>query len=74
MKINYSNLFKILKKINNSIKQYDIIFKKLDSMQTLELLSEIEKNFKIKFKENEINKKNFKDLESLNKLIIKKKK
>jgi acyl carrier protein len=43
-------------------------------MQTLELLSEIEKNFKIKFKENEINKKNFKDLESLNKLIIKKKK
>lgn len=74
MKINYSNLFKILKKINNSIKQYDIIFKKLDSMQTLELLSEIEKNFKIKFKENEINKKNFKDLVSLNKLIIKKKK
>jgi acyl carrier protein len=43
-------------------------------MQTLELLSEIEKNFKIKFKENEINKKNFKDLVSLNKLIIKKKK
>jgi acyl carrier protein len=67
-------IIKILKSINKNIK-FDLnLSDQLDSMQFLNCIVDIEKNFKIKIKEKEIKKSNFKNINSIKKLINEKKK
>ena len=67
------NLIK-LKKIFLEIKKKKykkdfIISEILDSIEILDLILKIEKVFRIKISQNKINEKNFRSLESINKLI-----
>ena len=67
------NLIK-LKKIFFEIKKKKykkdfIIYEILDSIEILDLILKIEKVFRIKISQNKINEKNFRSLESINKLI-----
>ena len=48
--------------------------KKFDSMEILDFISQIEKKFKIKFTDKNINQKNFSNLTVLTKLILNEKK
>lgn len=67
-------IIKILKSINKNIK-FDLnLSDQLDSMQFLNCIVDIEKNFKIKIKEKEIKISNFKNINSIKKLINEKKK
>ena len=62
-------IIKILKSINKNIRVEFNLSDQLDSMQFLNLILNIEKNFQIKIKEKEIKKSNFKDLNSIKNLI-----
>lgn len=67
-------IIKILKSINKNIK-FDLnLSEQLDSMQFLNCIVDIEKTFKIKIKEKEIKISNFKNINSIKKLINEKKK
>ena len=67
-------IIKILKSINKNIK-FDLnLSDQLDSMQFLNCIVDIEKNFKIKIKEKEIKISNFKNINNFKKLINEKKK
>jgi|TARA_B110000003_G_C16194752_1_gene356830 acyl carrier protein len=67
-------IIKILKSINKNIK-FDLnLSDQLDSMQFLNCIVDIEKTFKIKIKEKEIKISNFKNINSIKKLINEKKK
>ena len=67
-------IIKILKSINKNIK-FDLnLSDQLDSMQFLNCIVDIEKNFKIKIKEKEKKISNFKNINSIKKLINEKKK
>ena len=62
-------IIKILKSINKNIK-FDLnLSDQLDSMQFLNCIVDIEKTFKIKIKEKEIKISNFKNINSIKKLI-----
>ena len=69
------NFFKKNLKINKKIDTNDDLFKKniVDSFNIIQIILFIEKNFKVKVKNNEVNKINFKSLNNLEKYIIKKK-
>ena len=62
-------IIKILKSINKNIKFELTLSDQLDSMQFLNCIVNIEKTFKIKIKEKEIKISNFKDINSIKKLI-----
>ena len=62
-------IIKILKSINKNIKFELNLSDQLDSMQFLNCIVDIEKKFKIKIKEKEIKIFNFKDINSIKKLI-----
>tara|TARA_B100000795_G_scaffold40775_1_gene26751 strand:- start:428 stop:649 length:222 start_codon:yes stop_codon:yes gene_type:complete len=62
-------IIKILKSINKNIKFELNLSDQLDSMQFLNCIVNIEKTFKIKIKEKEIKISNFKDINSIKKLI-----
>ena len=67
-------IIKILKTINKNI-NFDLnLSDQLDSMQFLNCIVDIEKTFKIKIKEKEIKISNFKNINSIKKLINEKKK
>ena len=67
-------IIKILKSINKNIK-FDLnLSDQLDSMQFLNCIVDIEKTFKIKIKEKEIKISNFKNINSIKKLINEKNK
>ena len=67
-------IIKILKSINKNIKFELTLSDQLDSMQFLNCIVDIEKKFKIKIKEKEIKISNFKDINSIKKLINEKNK
>jgi len=55
------------KKINN---KYNFVKSKdLDSLNIILFISEVEKKFSIKFKKNDLVKKNFQNIEGLSKII-----
>ena len=58
------------KRFKNNIKLYEV----LDSLEILEFISIIEKKFKIKFKQEQINESNFETLQTINQIIMKGKK
>jgi len=63
--------FEVKKKsFKNNIKLYEA----LDSLEILEFISIIEKKFKIKFKQEQINENNFETLQTINQIIMKGKK
>jgi acyl carrier protein len=62
-------IIKILKSINKNIKFELNLSDQLDSMQFLNCIVDIEKKFKIKIREKEIKISNFKDINSIKKLI-----
>jgi acyl carrier protein len=61
----------ILKKIKNVNYKKENIFEKFDSIEMLNLISAIEKEFQIKINYLFLNKKNFRDLNILTNLIYK---
>ena len=69
------NIKKVLKKIVIKIKKKKVnitnfnFSKNFDSIEILDFISQIEKNFKIKFKDKSINQKNFSNITALIKLI-----
>jgi acyl carrier protein len=70
---------KILEKIffrikKKKFKKKTLIYEILDSLEILEFISEIEKKFKFKFKQEKINEKNFETLDTINNLIVDEKK
>ena len=73
MKINNQEkkIYKILKRINKNFKNDISITNQLDSIQMLDLISSIEKNFGIKISNKDINNKNFLSIETISKLIYK---
>ena len=62
-------IIKILKSVNRNIKFNINLSDQLDSIQFLNCIIEIEKIFKIKIKEKEIKISNFKNINSIKKLI-----
>ena len=69
--INENKLSKILKKINKNYKEDQSIENQLDSIQMLDLVSNLENTFKIRISSKDINSKNFYKLNDLKKLIKK---
>ncbi len=69
--INEKKLSKILKKINKNYKEDQSIENQLDSIQMLDLVSNLENTFKIRISSKDINSKNFYKLNDLKKLIKK---
>ena len=69
--INENKLSKILKKINKNYKEDQSIENQLDSIQMLDLVSNLENAFKIRISSKDINSKNFYKLNDLKKLIKK---
>tara|TARA_B110000114_G_scaffold46687_1_gene49506 strand:+ start:1216 stop:1437 length:222 start_codon:yes stop_codon:yes gene_type:complete len=67
-------IIKILKSANRNIKFNLNLSDQLDSIQFLNCIIEIEKIFKIKIKEKEIKISNFKNINSIKKLINEKNK
>jgi acyl carrier protein len=67
-------IIKILKSVNINIKFNLNLSDQLDSIQFLNCIVELEKIFKIKIKEKEIKISNFKDINSIKKLINEKNK
>jgi|TARA_B110000967_G_C18750206_1_gene492399 acyl carrier protein len=67
-------IIKILKSVNRNIKFNINLSDQLDSIQFLNCIIEIEKIFKIKIKEKEIKISNFKNINSIKKLINEKNK
>jgi acyl carrier protein len=67
-------IIKILKSVNKNIKFNLNLSDQLDSIQFLNCIIEIEKIFKIKIKEKEIKISNFKNINSIKKLINEKNK
>jgi acyl carrier protein len=67
-------IIKILKSVNRNIKFNLNLSDQLDSIQFLNCIIEIEKIFKIKIKEKEIKISNFKNINSIKKLINEKNK
>ena len=73
-----SNFFKKIKKIlkkilnNKKLSLKKINFSKdLDSLEMLNFVNALEKSFKLKFTDSDLNYKNFSSLEKLQKLITK---
>ena len=62
-------IIKILKSVNKNINLNTNLSNQLDSIQFLNLILEIEKNFKIKIKESEIKIFNFKNINNVKSLI-----
>lgn len=69
--INEKKLSKILKKINKNYKEDQSIENQFDSIQMLDLISNLENSFKIRILSKDINSKNFYKLNDLKKLIKK---
>ena len=67
-------IIKILKSINKNIKFELNLSDQLDSMQFLNCIVDIEKTFMIKIKDKEIKISNFKDINTIKKLINEKNK
>ena len=67
-------IIKILKSVNRNIKFNLNLSDQLDSIQFLNCIVELEKIFKIKIKEKEIKISNFKNINSIKKLINEKNK
>ena len=65
---------KIIKSIKKDINFKDELAKQFDSMQFLNLITNLESLFKIKLSEKNINNSNFKNVESIKKIINEKKK
>ena len=65
---------KIVKSIKKDINFKDELAKQFDSMQFLNLITNLESLFKIKLSEKNINNSNFKNVESIKKIINEKKK
>ena len=69
---------KILKEIFFEVKKKSFknnkLYEALDSLEILEFISIIEKKFKIKFKQEQINENNFETLQTINQIIMKGKK
>ena len=70
-KISITKIQKILDKISFKKKIKKNIAENLDSMQIFHLISEIESQFKIKIKDTYINEKNFRNLDTIIKIIEK---
>ena len=68
---NNKKLSKIIKKINKNYKEDQSIENQFDSIQMLDLISNLENSFKIKILSKDINSKNFYKLNDLKKLIKK---
>lgn len=64
----------LLKSIKKNIKLNSKISDQLDSMEFLNLIIKIEKNFKVKIPENKIKVNNFKNIKNIKKLINEKRK
>tara|TARA_X000000950_G_C13594535_1_gene528765 strand:+ start:86 stop:307 length:222 start_codon:yes stop_codon:yes gene_type:complete len=62
-------IIKTLKSINKNINLNTNLSDQFDSIQFLNLILEIEKNFKIKIKESEIKISNFKNINNIKSLI-----
>lgn len=62
-------IIKTLKSINKNINLNNNLSDQFDSIQFLNLILEIEKNFKIKIKESEIKISNFKNINNIKSLI-----
>ena len=65
---------KIIKSIKKDINFKDELAKQFDSMQFLNLITNLESLFKIKLSEKNINNSNFKNVERIKKIINEKKK
>ena len=65
---------KIIKSIKKDINFKDELAKQFDSMQFLNLIINLESFFKIKLSEKNINNSNFRNVESIKKIINEKKK
>ena len=65
---------KIIKSIKKDINFKDELAKQFDSMQFLNLITNLESLFKIKLNKKNINNSNFKNVESIKKIINEKKK
>lgn len=65
---------KIIKSVKKDINFKDELAKQFDSMQFLNLIINLESFFKIKLSEKNINNSNFKNIESIKKIINEKKK
>ncbi len=65
---------KIIKSIKKDINFKDELAKQFDSMQFLNLITNLESLFKIKLSEKNINNSNFRNVESIKKIINEKKK
>lgn len=61
---------KIVYSIKKKIDLNSDLFSQLDSIQFLNLIIKLEEKFKIKISEKKINKKNFRNIESIKKIII----
>ena len=61
---------KIVYSIKKKIDLNSDLFSQLDSIQFLNLIIKLEEQFKIKISEKKINKKNFRNIESIKKIII----
>ena len=62
-----SNIYSFQKKINN---KYNFVKSKdLDSLDIILFITEVEKKFSIKFKKNDLLKKNFQNIDGLSKII-----
>ena len=68
---NDKKLKNILKKINKNYKEDQSIENQFDSIQMLDLISNLENAFKIKILSKDINSKNFYKVNDLKKLIKK---
>ncbi len=61
---------KIVYSIKKKIDLNSDLFSQLDSIQFLNLIIKLEEQFKIKISEKKINKKNFRNIKSIKKIII----
>ena len=61
---------KIVYSIKKKIDLNSDLFSQLDSIQFLNLIIKLEEKFKINISEKKINKKNFRNIESIKKIII----
>ena len=70
---NMKKIEKILKSIKKNINININISDQLDSIQFLDLISKLDKSFKIKISESEINVSNFKSIKNIQNIINEKK-
>ncbi len=61
---------KIVYSIKKKINLNSDLFSQLDSIQFLNLIIKLEEQFEIKISEKKINKKNFRNIKSIKKIII----